>query len=216
MVRTNTATAARALLIGLLALIGFFAFADPAMAADGTSTASSVQTLALVNMVVSFIIPLVLQLVTNSQAPEPFKAVFALAVAAIVGALTPFLTGLQTWPPSDWAAIFLSAGSVFLTSILAHYGLWKPVGITGSTGSIATAVPGGVGGTGGSDSLITQTQPDVTNGEVANPVLTPEISPAPVDTDGPTVDPDTVLDPPTDVPTGEQESGADPSPDVAL
>jgi hypothetical protein len=166
------------------------------MAADGTTTtASSIQVLALVNMIVSFIIPLVLQLVTNSQAPEAFKAVFALLVAAVVGALTPFLTGVQTWPPSDWAAIFLSAGSVFLTSILAHYGLWKPVGITGSNGSIANAVPGGVGGTSGGtgDTLIAQTAPDVTNGDVANPVITAEVSVAPAASDAPAVDPSTEL-----------------------
>ena len=84
---------------------------------------------------------------------------------------------------------------------------------------IANAVPGGIGGTGGTgDTLITQTAPDVTNGDVANPVITPTISPAPVPSDTlPAVDPSTVLPAAPVAPANVvQDTGTAPSPDVAL
>lgn len=151
----------------------------PAFAADGTTTDNAVQVLAMVNLVVSFVLPLFLQVITNSQAPEPVKAIITLAASAIVGALTPFLTGVMTWPPSDWWALVLSAASVFLTSILAHYGLWKPTGLTGSDGKIANALPGGLGGTGAAPADPAPAAPDVTLGAEANPNIDVVVAPNP-------------------------------------
>lgn len=179
--RARTRTLAITVITTWIVALYMLASIGPSYGADGTTTATSaVQVLAMVNLVVSFVLPLVIQLVTNSSAPEPVKAVITLLISAIVGAITPFLTGVQTWPPSDWWAVILSAASVFLTSILAHYGLWKPVGVTGSDGSIANKVPGGLGG--GSapvDDTPPAAAPDVTLGAVANPNVDAVVAPNP-------------------------------------
>lgn len=175
----RTRTLAITVITTWIVALWMLASIGPSYGADGTTTTTSaVQVLAIVNMVVSFVLPLVIQLVTNSSAPEPVKAVITLLISAIVGALTPFLTGVQSWPPSDWAAVALSAASVFLTSILAHYGLWKPVGVTGTDGSIANKFPGGIGGTTTTEDPAPPA-PDVTLGAEANPNVDPVVAPNP-------------------------------------
>jgi len=181
--RARTRTLAITVITTWIVALYMLASIGPSYGADGTTTATSaVQVLAMVNLVVSFVLPLVIQLVTNSAAPEPVKAVVTLLISAIVGAITPFLTGVQTWPPSDWWAVILSAASVFLTSILAHYGLWKPVGVTGSDGSIANKVPGGIGGTAAAPADPEDppaAAPDVTLGAAANPNVDAVVAPNP-------------------------------------
>lgn len=180
--RARTRALAITVLVTWILALYMLANIGPAYAADGVAeTSSPVQALAVLNLVVSFVLPLVIQLVTNSHASEQAKTLITLAISAIVGALTPFLTGVQTWPPSDWWAVFISAASVFLASVLAHQTLWKPLQVTGSTGAIANAVPGGIGGTGGAPAAEEPpaAAPDVTLGAVANPNVDPVVAPNP-------------------------------------
>ena len=107
--------------------------------------ATNLQTLAMLNMVLSFLLPLVQQAVTNISAPPPVKVAVTALMAAVVGFVTPFVSGIQSWSDFDPKLAILSIGSVFLTSVLSHYGLWKPTGVTGTNGSIANKLPGGVG-----------------------------------------------------------------------
>lgn len=102
--------------------------------------------LLVINFAVAFLIPLFVNIVTNSQASERFKTVFVLLTTAIVGALTPFLTGVQSLGDANWWLILFSVVQVWMTSIATHYGFWKPAGVTGTEGAISNRLPGGVGG----------------------------------------------------------------------
>jgi hypothetical protein len=108
-------------------------------------TATNLQTLAMLNMVLSFLLPLAQQAVTNISAPPPVKVAVTALMSAIVGFITPFVSGLQQWSDFNWQLALLSIGSVFLTSVLSHYGLWKPAGVTGTEGSLSNKLPGGIG-----------------------------------------------------------------------
>jgi hypothetical protein len=203
--------------MGAVALVGsLLVLAGPASAATGDFGQASpdLQLLLTVNMLVSVLIPLLLQAIAHSTASEQYKTLLNLFITAAVGVATPFLTGDVSWGSVSWTVLLLSFGQVFVTSILSHYGLWKPLGVTGSTGSISTAIPGGLGAP--SDTVITQSAPDVTLGDLANPNLTPEVSAPPATSDAPGVPIDTVLpSDPAPVPEGSpQDSGAAPSADV--
>jgi hypothetical protein len=162
--------------------------------------ATNLQTLAVLNMALSFLLPLVQQAVTNISAPPPVKVAITALMAAIVGFVTPFISGLQSWSNFEWKVAVLSIGSVFLTSVLSHYGLWKPVGVTGAEGSIANKLPGGVGAPAGPDvsSVGYETDPPVGTVEDHSdlPVTDPVTSdPAPVDPTDPAQPVDAPVDP---------------------
>jgi len=107
--------------------------------------ADNLQLLAVLNGVLALIIPLVQQLVTNVQAPPQVKVLMTALLAAVVGFITPFVSGTQSWSDFDWKIALISIGTVFFTSVLSHYSIWKPLTVTGSDGSIAAKYPGGVG-----------------------------------------------------------------------
>lgn len=169
-----------------LMLLGFFLLnsLQTASAADGTVVSSQDNLLFVVNMAVAVLLPLLTQAITNSSASAQYKAILNLLVAAVIGALTPFLTGAQAIGSANWTAVAVSALSVWLVSIVSHYGLWKPTNVTGVGGSIDTKVPGGLG------AAPIEPAPagaDVSHGDVANPVLTVQVPPSP------TVAPDPVV-----------------------
>lgn len=107
--------------------------------------ANSLQLLAVLNMVLSMVIPLVQQWVTNVQASPQVKVLMTALLSAVVGFITPFVSGTQSWSDFDWQLALISIGSVFFASVLSHYSIWKPLTVTGSDGTIATKFPGGMG-----------------------------------------------------------------------
>lgn len=104
--------------------------------------APDLTTLLLVNAVAGLLLPLLVQLVIKAHTTERVKVLVNLVLTAITATLAPLAVGDGHL---DWKAIALSFAQIFGTTIIAHYGLLKPLGVTGSDGLIATAVPGGVG-----------------------------------------------------------------------
>lgn len=104
------------------------------------------QVLLLLNALFALIVPLITQALSHSNAPEQVKAVLNLGIAAVVGVATPFLTGDQSISNIDWKIVGLSVAQVWVGSIVAHYGLFKPSGVTGVGGLIDSLTKGiGVG-----------------------------------------------------------------------
>jgi hypothetical protein len=114
-------------------------------------SANTLQLLAVLNMVASLLLPLLHSVVTNINASEPVKTVITALLAAVTGFFTPFLAGTQSWATFDWQLALISIGTVFLGTVLSHYGLWKPLQVTGSAGVIQSVVPGGIGGSSNGD-----------------------------------------------------------------
>jgi hypothetical protein len=145
--------------------------------------ATNLQTLAMLNMVLSFLLPLLQQAVTNISAPPPVKVAVTALLSAVVGFITPFVSGLQQWADFNWQLALLSIGSVFLTSVLSHYGLWKPAGVTGVDGSLSNKLPGGIGKPAGPELSATgyETVPPVGTTEVHSDTPDPQPVDVPVD-----------------------------------
>jgi|SRR6478735_6167461 hypothetical protein len=109
--------------------------------------------LLLINAIVGIVIPALVALLTKAAAPDWVKAVVNLLLAAIAGVLTPMVA--SGTDDIDWKVTGLTILQVFVLSVVAHYGLLKPTGLTGGAGVISQAVPGGVGPT---DPVKVQTQ----------------------------------------------------------
>jgi hypothetical protein len=96
----------------------------------------------VLTLVVSVLLPAAVALVTKRLAAGWVKALTLLGLAVVSG----------------WAAELADSGGTFVlgralgqvvvtfvVAVAVHYGFWKPVGLTGSAGVIARAVPGGIG-----------------------------------------------------------------------
>lgn len=87
-------------------------------------------------------IPWLTGLVAARRAPGWLKAGFTVLLNLTSGVLVEVgSSGGYDW---QHAALYVIEGYVVATA--AHYGLWKPAGVTGSAGVIQRAVPAGLGG----------------------------------------------------------------------
>lgn len=99
----------------------------------------------LLTLLVSFVLPALVALVTKRMASSGLKAVTLFGLSALLGFLSELLDALVTALPFELgAAVFFWLAS-FVLAVASHYGLLKPLKMTGSQGAIATAVPGGIG-----------------------------------------------------------------------
>lgn len=89
------------------------------------------------------LIPVVVALVTKAKAPQWVKAGVLVVLAAVSALVTPVI---QNGGSLTVDRAFVGAFAVSLVgAIAAHFGIGKPLGITGSEGVIAQNVPGGLG-----------------------------------------------------------------------
>lgn len=98
-------------------------------------------TAMLVTAAVTSLIPWLTALVTKARAPQALKA----GVTVLLASATGILVEWQGDPSFAWRDAILFAAEGFAVATLAHLGLWKPAGVTGSGGVIQRRVPGGVG-----------------------------------------------------------------------
>lgn len=106
-------------------------------------TISSAQWL---NVAINIVLPIVVALVTARLAHPGLKAVLLLFLSAVSGFLVSALAAVNNGVGFDWSQAGFTVLSGFTAAVLAHFGLLKPMSITGDQGSIQKSVPGGVGG----------------------------------------------------------------------
>lgn len=99
----------------------------------------------ILTLVVSIVLPVLVALVTRYNAHPGVKAVALALMAAVVGFLSELLDAVHSGHPYDAGAGALTWLGSFIVAVAVHYGLWKPTGITGSGGAVASALPAGVG-----------------------------------------------------------------------
>lgn len=95
----------------------------------------------LLNVVVGVLLPLLVALVTHRVAAEWLKSLILLALSVLGGLLTT--VGVDSF---HWKDFLLAFAVQFGSAVASHFGALKPLGITGSTGAIQTAIPAGLGG----------------------------------------------------------------------
>lgn len=99
----------------------------------------------LLTFVVSVLLPALVALVTKRMASARLKAVTLLLLTALTGFLSELLDALVTALPFELGTAAMTWLMSFVIGVVAHYGLLKPAGVTGSQGVLATKVPGGIG-----------------------------------------------------------------------
>lgn len=95
-----------------------------------------------IGFVVSFVLPQLTALVTHRLAHPGLKAAVLLVLSVAAGAGQQILAAHGKFVPSQLA---LWAGTTFLGAVVAHFGLTKPAGLSGSGGILARSLPGGMG-----------------------------------------------------------------------
>ena len=107
---------------------------------------SSLTWVQVLSVVASVLLPIAVALVTARVADGAVKALVLLGLAAVTGLLTAWLTAINAGQPFDLLQAGFDTLVAFVIATAAHFGLWRPVNVTGSTGVVQVAVPAGVGG----------------------------------------------------------------------
>lgn len=94
-------------------------------------------------------LPMIVALTTAQVANAGLKAVTLAALAAVGGVGNELVSVGGNVAAFDWSASGANALTVFLIGVGLHYGLLKPAGLTGSSGSIQSSVTGGIGASAG-------------------------------------------------------------------
>lgn len=101
----------------------------------------SSEALQIINLLVAFIIPLLVALVTKRFAEGWVKSLALIVLAACLALLVE-------WRDTGSFVVF-DATILFVQNVLvavtAHVGILKPAGLSGSDGKVAQRVPAGVG-----------------------------------------------------------------------
>lgn len=88
-------------------------------------------TATLVGLLVSFVLPLLVGLVTKASTSSAVKAVLLLLLTAVTNLLSQFLA-TDNGPGFPWGTAILGTVIGFAMAVAAHFGLWKPTGATAS------------------------------------------------------------------------------------
>jgi hypothetical protein len=96
-----------------------------------------------VALVVGTALPNLTALITARMATSAYKTIVLAAMSVVAGAGQQVLNAHGTFVPKTLA---LWAAGTFMVSVVTHYGLLKPLGVTGSAGTLARTLPGGLGG----------------------------------------------------------------------
>lgn len=93
-------------------------------------------------LLVSVVLPVLVGLVTTRVTHPGVKAVLLLALSTLNGFIVEVMDG---GPGFDWGTAAVLAVVSFGTGVLAHFGLWKPTGVSGKAqgiGSGTRSAPG--------------------------------------------------------------------------
>lgn len=96
-----------------------------------------------VALAVGTVLPNLTALVTARMSTSRYKTLVLAVMSVAAGAGQQVLNAHGTFVPKT---LGLWAAGTFMTSVVAHYGLLKPLGVTGSAGTLARTLPGGLGG----------------------------------------------------------------------
>jgi hypothetical protein len=108
----------------------------------------AISTSQWLNVLVNAVLPIVVAIVTSKVAGGAVKALTLLILSAVSGFLVSWLAALDAGEPFSLSAAGFTALMGLVIAVAAHFGLWKPTGVTGSDGVVQTRLSGGIGGRG--------------------------------------------------------------------
>lgn len=91
----------------------------------------------VLTLVVGTLLPILVALVTRRMASSGLKATALALLAAITGFLSELLQSLESNTAFDLQAAIVNWFGAFVIAVAVHYGLWKPIGLTGTDGAVA-------------------------------------------------------------------------------
>lgn len=93
--------------------------------------------------VLGLLVPLAVAFVTKSTATPQIKSVANIILSALAGVTATLVGADGGW---DWAGFFNAWFNAFLTGIVAYYGAYKPIGVSGGVADATRSIGfGGVG-----------------------------------------------------------------------
>lgn len=89
-------------------------------------------TLGLLTLLAQVILPVIVAVVTRAHASAAVKSVTLLALTAVAQFVALWVDNFNDF---NWKNVAFNVLVGFLVSVVMHFGLWKPVGVTGTEGS---------------------------------------------------------------------------------
>lgn len=88
------------------------------------------------------VLPALVAFITARWASSALKAIALAGLSVLTGVLVSIQASGGEF---DWRDTLVTAFMTFSAAVFMHFGLLKPIGVTGEDGVIARAVPGGLG-----------------------------------------------------------------------
>lgn len=88
--------------------------------------------LELLSVALGIVLSALTALTTHAKAPPQLKAVVLLLFSAVASVVLPALTSTF-----EWRHVLMTLALTFFTAVGSHFGLLKPVGVTGSDGVLS-------------------------------------------------------------------------------
>lgn len=86
-------------------------------------------------LVIQFVLPLLVGLVTTARVGAGVKAVLLLLLTAVTQLLTIWASDTVSF---DWRRVLWQVGVGFVISVAAHFGLWRPVGASAAVQAVGS------------------------------------------------------------------------------
>lgn len=94
------------------------------------------------NAVISIFLPIIVALVTKQTASGTWKSLTLLALSIVTATLTQIQASGGTFDLVETAKATLLS---FVVAVATHFGLLKPMSVTGTDGAVQSKVTGGIG-----------------------------------------------------------------------
>lgn len=98
------------------------------------------------NVLINVLLPILVAVLTSRVADGAVKALVLLVLSAVSGFLVAWLDAVNLGVAFDMSQAGFTVVVGLVMAIAAHFGVWKPTGVTGSAGVIQLRMPGGIGG----------------------------------------------------------------------
>lgn len=104
----------------------------PAHAAGfaGAAIAFTLDPLAVVQLVIAFVLPVGVGLVTTRVTSAAMKAWLLAGLSLVTSLLIELARALSSGEVYDLGIAMVAAAPAFVVSVATHYGLWKPTGVS--------------------------------------------------------------------------------------
>lgn len=105
------------------------------------SVAFTLDPLAVVQLLIAFILPVLVGLVTSRVVSPAVKAWLLAGLALATSLLTELARALTSGAVYDVGVALMAALPTFVVSVATYYGLWKPTGVAAAAQDVGTKDP---------------------------------------------------------------------------